>query len=41
MKASKKAELIAMRSEEYFKAMIYYEIGLEALVSYAEFVEIN
>ena len=41
MKESKKAELIAARSEEYFKAMIYYEIGVEAAISYAEFVEIN
>ena len=41
MKAQKKAELIEARSEEYFKAMIYYEIGLDALISYAEFVEIN
>ena len=41
MKESKKAELIELRSEEYFKAMIYYEIGIEAIIDYAEIVEIN
>jgi hypothetical protein len=41
MKESKKAELIELRSEEYFRAMIYYEMGVEAIISYAEFVEIN
>ena len=41
MKESKKAELIASRSEEYFKAMIYYEIGVKAVIEFAEFVEIN
>ena len=41
MKESKKAELIASRSEEYFKAMIYYEIGVKAIIEFAEFVEIN
>jgi hypothetical protein len=41
MKESKKAELMKLRSEEYFRAMIYYEMGVEAIISYAEFVEIN
>lgn len=41
MKESKKAELIKLRSEEYFRAMIYYEMGVEAIIDYAEFVEIN
>ena len=41
MKESKKAELIASRSEEYFKAMIYYEMGVKGIIEYAEFVEIS
>lgn len=41
MKESKKAELISAKSEEYFKAMIYYEIGVEAAISYAEIIEID
>ena len=41
MKESKKAELISSKGEEYFKAMIYYEIGVKAAISYAEIIEIN
>jgi hypothetical protein len=41
MKESKKAELISAKSEEYFKAMIYYEIGVEAAIGYAEIIEID
>lgn len=40
-KESTKAELINSKGEEYFKAMIYYEIGVKAAISYAEIIEID
>ena len=39
-KAEYKAKLIEARGEEYFKAMIYYNITMETVLSYANVVEI-